>query len=148
VLIKWFLEVIFWKPFSSSISFLMTTLTSQQRSPFNADFIIGNRQKSAGVGQESTGDAAVLSHCSLLRNPWPKPTDVLAIVMKEKPTVGLPFFRTFPSDCFPNATKDVSVHFFIHSSNSSKSYQWMLGTVWSYYVQVFYYVPLVPITAK
>jgi hypothetical protein len=28
-------------------------------------------------GQESVGDAAVLSHCSLLRNTWPKPTGVL-----------------------------------------------------------------------
>ena len=35
--------------------------------------------------------------------------------MKEKPTVGSPFFRVFPSDCIHKATNDVSVHFFIHS---------------------------------
>ena len=35
----------------------------------------GNSQQEPG--QESVGDAAVLSHCSLLRNTWPKPTGVL-----------------------------------------------------------------------
>jgi hypothetical protein len=34
----------------------------------------------------------------------------------EKPTVGSPFFMAFPSDRNPAATKDVNVHFFIHSS--------------------------------
>jgi hypothetical protein len=28
-------------------------------------------------GQKSMGDVPVLSHCSSLRNPWPKPTCVL-----------------------------------------------------------------------
>jgi len=31
----------------------------------------------AGPGHESVGDASVLSHCSLLRNPWPNPTGAL-----------------------------------------------------------------------
>jgi hypothetical protein len=30
-----------------------------------------------GPGQESVGDASVLSHGSLLRNPWPNPTGAL-----------------------------------------------------------------------
>ena len=30
--------------------------------------------------------------------------------MKEKQTVGFPFYGVFPSDCIPKATKDVSVH--------------------------------------
>jgi len=34
-------------------------------------------KKSAGARSENMGDAAVLSHCSLLRNPRQKPTDVL-----------------------------------------------------------------------
>jgi hypothetical protein len=46
-----------------------------------------------------------------------------SIVVKEKPTVGSLFFGAFLSDRIPNATKNVNVHFFIHSSNSSQIYQ-------------------------
>ena len=46
-----------------------------------------------------------------------------SIVVKDKPTVGSLFFGAFPSDCIPKATKNVSMHFVIHSSNSSKIYQ-------------------------
>jgi len=35
--------------------------------------------------------------------------------VKEKPTLGSPFFRAFPSDCIPEAMKEVNVHFFIHN---------------------------------
>ena len=35
--------------------------------------------------------------------------------MKKKSTVDSPFFGTFSSDGVPKATKDVTVHFFIHS---------------------------------
>jgi len=35
--------------------------------------------------------------------------------MKEKPTVGYPFFWAFPSDRIPKATKGVNIHFFIHN---------------------------------
>ena len=35
--------------------------------------------------------------------------------MKEKPTVGYPFFWALPSDRIPKATKFVNVHFFIHN---------------------------------
>jgi len=45
-----------------------------------------------------------------------------SIVVKEKQTVGSPFFRVFPSDRVPKATKDINVHFFIHSSNYYKLY--------------------------
>jgi hypothetical protein len=38
------------------------------------------------------------------------------IVMKAKPTVGFPFFGVFPSGRIPKTTKDVSVHFFVHTS--------------------------------
>jgi hypothetical protein len=37
-----------------------------------------------------------------------------SIVVKEKPTVGSPFFGAFPSDRIRKAMKDVSVHFFIY----------------------------------
>jgi hypothetical protein len=39
----------------------------------------------------------------------------LSIVVKEKPTVGSPFFRLFPSDHIPKVTKDVNIYFFIQS---------------------------------
>ena len=45
-----------------------------------------------------------------------------SIVVKEKLTVGSPLFGAFPSDRNPKATKDVTVHFFTHSSNSRKLY--------------------------
>jgi hypothetical protein len=35
--------------------------------------------------------------------------------MKEKPTVCSPFSAAFNSDSIPKATKNVSVHLFIHS---------------------------------
>ena len=43
--------------------------------------------------------------------------------MKKNPTVGSPFFGPFHSDRVPKATKDITTHFFIHSSNSSILYQ-------------------------
>jgi len=52
-----------------------------------------------------------------------------SIVMKEgKKLLVLRFFGVFPSDCILKVTKDVSVHFFIHSSNSCKLHQQVLGT--------------------
>jgi hypothetical protein len=51
-----------------------------------------------------------------------------SIVLKEKATVSSPFFGARPTDRIPKATKDVNVHLFIHSSNSCKSHQRILGT--------------------
>jgi len=78
-------------------------------------------------GHERMRDAAVLSHWSLLRNPWPNRQVCWSIVLKTKPTVGSPFFGAFPSDRIPKATKDVTVHFFTHSYNSYKLYQRIPG---------------------
>jgi len=47
----------------------------------------------------------------VLDQKWP----VCWGIVMEKPTVGSPFFRAFPSDRIPKATKDGNVHFFIHS---------------------------------
>ena len=43
--------------------------------------------------------------------------------MKEKPNVGSIFWGDFPSDRIPKGTKDVELHFFIHSNNSCKLYR-------------------------
>ena len=50
---------------------------SQKRRPFNGDFSLGNGLISSGARSAEQGDAIVLSHCSLLRNPRTKPTGVL-----------------------------------------------------------------------
>ena len=42
---------------------------------------------------------------------------VWCIVMKEKQTVGSPFFGAFCSDRVPKAKNNASVHLFIHSFN-------------------------------
>ena len=67
-----------WKPnnqnlFSSSFAFLIMSAASQKHSPFSADFSQGKRWIWAGA----RWDAAVLTLCSLLRNPWPQSTGVL-----------------------------------------------------------------------
>ena len=74
------------------------------------------------------GDAPLLSHCSLIRNPLPKPTGVLEHCREGETNCWFSTFRAFPSDSIPKATKDVGVHFFIHSSNSCKFYQRISGT--------------------
>jgi len=51
-----------------------------------------------------------------------------SIVVMEKLSVGSPFFRTFPSDRIPEAMMEVSIQFFIHSSNSFKLHQRIKGT--------------------
>jgi hypothetical protein len=53
------------------------SVASQKRRPFSVDFIPGNRLKHMEAGQENMEDSPVSSHCSLLRNPQPKPAGVL-----------------------------------------------------------------------
>ena len=116
--------------FSSSVPSLIMSATSRKRRRFSADFSRGKSKCQLQPSQENLGDAPISSHCSLFnKNPWPKPSGV-----KERPTVGSPFFGTFPSDRNPRATNDVNVRFFIHSSNFCKWYQRIPGTFWSYVV--------------
>jgi hypothetical protein len=58
--------------------------------------------------QESVGDASVLSHCSLLRNPWPYRPVCWSIVANEKQTVGSPIIGALSSDRILKATKNVN----------------------------------------
>jgi hypothetical protein len=83
-------------------------------------------------GQDSMGDAPVLSHCSVLRHPWPKPTGVLEHWREGETNCWFSILVAFPSDRIPKATNDVNEHYFIHSSNSYKLYQRIPGTFWSY----------------
>jgi hypothetical protein len=83
----------------------------------------GTRKNQLKSGQKSMGDDAVLLHCSLLRTLEQNRPVCWSIVVKKMPTVRSPFLVTFPSDRIPKATKDISVHFFIHSRNSDKLHQ-------------------------
>jgi len=110
----------------------MMSVASQKRRSFSAHFSRANRWKSAEARPEEYGK---WSNCSLLRNSWPKPTGVQEHCrLTEKPTVGSPFLGAFPSDRIRKATEDVSVHFFIYSTNCCKLYQRIPGTFWSHYV--------------
>ena len=52
----------------------------------------------------------MLSHRYLLKNFDQNHTVYCCIVIKEKPTVGSPFFGAFLSDRIPKTTKDVTVN--------------------------------------
>jgi hypothetical protein len=89
------------------------------------------------------GDAPVLSHY-ICREILDKNRVVCwSIVVKQKQTVGSPFFGVFYSDCIPKAKKDANIPLFIHSftfrnelimynalaiKNSCKLYQGISGT--------------------
>jgi len=66
------------------------------------------------------GDDVVLLHCSLLRSLDQNRPVCWSIVVQKEPTVRSPLFEAFHFDRNPKATKDVNVHFCIHSRNSDK----------------------------
>jgi len=83
--------------------------------------IKGTGKNQPDPGLESMGDDPVLSNCFWLRNPLYQNRPLCwSIVVKEKPIVGSPFSRAFPSDRIPKAAMDDIVHFFIPSSKSCK----------------------------
>jgi hypothetical protein len=84
--------------------------------------VLGTAKNRLEPRQEFIGNTLVLSHCSLLINPWPKRPVSWSIVVKEKPVFDSLFFEAFPSDHISKATKNFSMHFFIHSSNNIKLY--------------------------
>ena len=75
-LMETFLEAILWNPFQ-----LFRRIHNCQRHknavPSMTIAIEGTGKNQLELGQESMGDAALVSYFSLLRNPWPKPAGVL-----------------------------------------------------------------------
>ena len=66
-------------------------------------------------------------HCSLLRGRWQNPTGVL----EHCEGVTNCWFPIFRGVSFTKATRDVSIHFFIYSSNACKLYQRIRRSFWS-----------------
>jgi len=54
--------------------------------------------------------------------------------VKDRRTIGTLFVGAFHSDRIPQTTKDVTVHFLLHSGNSCKLHQRIPENVWSHYV--------------
>ena len=99
------MESILWKLFQL-FQRILNYVTPEKTRPFNADFILEPSQESLGV-------VPALSYCSVLRNFYQNRPVCWSAVVKEKPTVGSPFFGPFLSDSVPKATKDVNVYLFI-----------------------------------
>jgi hypothetical protein len=70
-LLETFLEAILWRAFYFFLRIL------NDASSIRKCWFQSKEQIEISWRQMSLGDAAVLSHCSLVRNPWPKPTGVL-----------------------------------------------------------------------
>jgi len=121
--------------FSSSVAFLMMAVASQKCHTLMLISVKRTGKNQLEPGKESMGDGPLLSHCSLLRNPWLKSIVCWSSVVKmRKSTVDSPFFMVFPSDRNPKVMKDVKVHLSIHYSNSCKLHQQIPRIFWSYYV--------------
>ena len=91
----------------------------------------GTGRNQLDPGQESMGDAAVLSRY-LLRHRWPKSTGVLDHYREgetKELVTQLPG-RFLLTASLRRRRTSVCVHFLIHSSSSSKLYKWIPGTFW------------------
>ena len=121
--------------FSSSVAFLTMSEASQKPLPFNAEFSRGTGKKSDEATSreyERCSSVVTLFFCEkFFKKNWPV---CWSNIVKEKPTLGSPFFAAFPSDRIPKATKDVNVHLLVHSSNSTQLHQRVQGTICNYYV--------------
>jgi hypothetical protein len=96
---------------------------SHKHRPFIANLIEGTGKNQLKPDQECMEDVLVLSHYSLLKIPWPKPTGVLEHCREGEVKSRFSIFRVSHSVRIPKATKDVNVYLFIHSSNLGKLYQ-------------------------
>ena len=112
-----FLEPILWKQFQLFRRILNDVRSIIKASSLQGWFHLTEQVKISRSYVRSIGDAPVLSHLSLLRNPWPKSTGVLQHCREGETNCWFFIFRAFPSNRIPKATKDAEVHFFIHCFN-------------------------------
>ena len=82
-------------------------------------------------GLESMGDAPVLLHCSLLRNPWPKATVVLEHCREGKTNCWFSIFRGVSFCPHPQCDEGCQCVFL----SSQSQFLWILGTFWIYYAE-------------
>ena len=147
-----FLEATLWMPFQLFRRIRNDVSSTTKSPPLQCWFQSREQLKISWVQVRRVRDAPILSHFSLLRNPWPNWQVWWSTVVKEKPAVGSPFFGTFHSDRISKATKDVGERFCTHSFTISlmqqflKLHQRIPGTFWRYYTEERWYPPYNPMT--
>lgn len=121
----------FWKPFwdslfSSSVAFFMISVASQKRRHFIADIRQGISQKSA---EARTAQGIFQCYYNILCYEYLDLNRPVAwgIVVKKKPTFDSQFSGTFPSDCIPKKTNQLTRQKFPTCSKSCTLYQRIPG---------------------
>ena len=110
-----FLEVILRKSFQL-FRRILNVRSITKAPPFQCWFQLREHAKiSWNQVRRVWGDAPMLTNCFLLRNPWRIPTGVLEHFREGETNCLFFIFGAFSSDRIPKATKDIGVHFFIHS---------------------------------
>jgi len=116
--LKTFLEAILWKPFQL-LRRILNYISNITKTPSLQCWFQLREEVKISWSQFRTvcGNAPVLSRCSLLRNPWPKPTGVLEHCREGDSKCWFSVWGggARPSDRIRKATKDVNIHLFIHS---------------------------------
>ena len=108
------LERNLWKPFQIFHRILKNISSIVKAPPLHCSFQSTELVNNLRAGHESMGDDPLLSHCSLLRNPWTKATGVLEHFRQGETKCCAFVLEAFPSEHNSKATKDVSVNFCIH----------------------------------
>jgi len=80
---------------------------SQKRHPFNSDSTEGRGKNRLEPGQESVGDAPVLSHCYFRRNHLPKPTGMVEHFCAGETNCWFSICGASPAHHIPNTMKNV-----------------------------------------
>jgi hypothetical protein len=81
------------------------------RRPFSAYFIAGSKQKSAGTRSGKYGGCFSIVTLIFARKSFTETGRCAGHCLKEKATIGFPFFVAFPSDRIPKTTKNANVYF-------------------------------------